>query len=211
MVNKVNLIDMNFKTMSVEEKRAALVAMDLMLKKLHSSNLMVTDFNVNNIYFEDGIYYFQKIRPITSIVAGNREEAILNNMIWMSIVALWAYNDNSTNILVSPSYVSNHFDRFSFWYPEEDRDYYRSILVDSYRNGKLVSSDIYFSDYVIKQNHSSNKSGTSLAYVKATEAGKAFASIDEAAFSNSFFMVTVVTTLSVLLVGLIFFFYYYFS
>lgn len=208
MVDKVNLLDMNFRNMSVEQKRAALVVMDLMLKRLHSNGLMVTDFNVNNISFQDGIYSFEKVMPITSITADNKETAILNNMIWMSVVALWAYSDNPSNSLISPSYVSEQFQNFSFWYPEEDRAYYKSILVDSYQSGKMVASDIYLSDYVVKQQRSSNKSGSSLAYIKATEAGKALSNMDEAAFGNRFFLITVATALVILLFGFICYFYF---
>lgn len=210
MANRVNLVDMGFKNMPLEQKRAALVVMDLMLKKLHSKGLMVTDFNVDNIYYENEIYFFEKTMPITSVVADNKEAAILNNMIWMSVLALWAYNDNPSNSLISPSYVSNQFQNFSHWYPEEDRSYYKSILVDSYQSGKIVVPDIYLSDYVVMQHQSSNKGGSSLAYIKATEAGKAFANMDEAAFGNRFFLVTVVASLVVCLIGLLLYFSGYF-
>lgn len=210
MKGRINLIDMNFKSLSMEQKRAALVTMDMMLKKLHNKGLMVTDFNANNIYFEDGIYFFEKTMPITSIVADNKDAAILNNLIWISILALWAYNDNPSNSLISPSYVSNHFQSFSFWYPEEDKSYYKSILVDSYQSGKLIGPNIYLSDYVVKQQSSSNKSSVSLAYIKATEAGRAFSNIDEAAFGHRFFLITVVASLFVCLIGLFLYFSGYF-
>lgn len=207
MGDRVSLMDMNFKNMPVEQKRAALVIMDLMLKKLHAKNMMVTDFNIHNIYFQDGIYFFSKTAPISSIVADNKEMAILNNMIWMSMVALWAYSDHSSNSLLAPLYVSNHFANFSFWYPEEDRAYYKSILVDSYQAGKVVGTDIYLSDHVIKQSkgHSSTNA-SSLAYVKATEAGRALASMDEAAFGHNFFLLTVAASLVVIMLGVLFYF-----
>lgn len=204
--NRISLVDMNFKNMSMEQKREALVVMDLMLKKLHSKGLMVTDFNVNHIYLEDGIYFFEKTMPITSISADNKESAILNNMIWMSVVALWVYNAGPMNNLISPSYASNQFQNFAFCYPEEDRSYYKSILVDSYQSGKIVAPDIYLSDYIIKQQQSSIKGSSSLAYIKATEAGKAFANTDEAAFGHRFFLMTVVASLAVGFIGLLFYF-----
>lgn len=210
MKDRVNLIDMNFKSLSIEQKRAALVVMDMMLKKLHDRGIMVTDFNANNIYFEDGIYFFEKTMPITSIVADNKDTAVLNNLIWMSILALWAYNDNPSNSLISPSYVSSQFQSFSFWYPEQDRPYYKSILVDSYQSGKFAIPNIYLSDYVVKQQSSSSKSGSSLAYIKATEAGKAFSNMDEAAFGHRFFLITVVASLLVGLIGLLLYFSGYF-
>lgn len=206
MGNKVNLFDMGFKNMSIEEKRAALVVMDVMLKKLHEKDLMVTDFNPNNIYFQDGIYSFEKVAPI-SMIADTKDEAILNNVIWMSVVALWGYNSNPSNTLMAPLFVSDKFDSFSFWYPEEDREYYRSILIDSYRSGKNAAPVTYFSDFVIQQHKNrSNGNNTNLAYIKATEVGRALTNKDEAAFGHNFFFVSMVTSLTVALIGIIFYF-----
>ena len=56
----------------------------------------------------------------------------------------------------------------------------------------------------------SNKGGSSLAYIKATEAGKAFSNMDEAAFGHRFFLVTVVASLLVGLIGLFLYFFDYF-
>lgn len=210
MENKVNLLNMNFNHMALEEKRAALVVMDVMLKKLHESGYMVTDFSPNKIYFQDGIYTFEKVAPISSIVAENKEDAVLNNVIWMSVVALWAYNSNSANNLMAPLFVSNNFDSFAYSYPEEDRNYYKSILVDSYRTGKLSAPVTYFSDYIIQQHKNrSTSNGSNLAYIKATEAGRALANNDEAAFGHNFFLVTIVASLTVILIGVILYFYSY--
>ncbi len=206
MKDKVNLLDMKFKSLSLEEKRAALVVMDVMLKKLHENGYMVTNFNPDHIYFQDGIYSFDKIVPISYIVADNREEAILNNVIWMSVLALWAYYNNTSDTLMNPKFVSQHFDSFSFCYPNADKAYYQSILVDSYHSNKLVAPFIYLSDYVIsehKKNSTSNAS--SLAYVKATEAGKAFSDKNEAAFGYNFFLVTVVASITIILIGIVFY------
>lgn len=204
----MSLLDMDFKYLSIEEKRTALVVMDVMLKKLHSKGLMVTDFNPNNIYFQDGIYSFEKVAPI-SMIADNKEEAILNNTIWMSVVALWGYNSSPSDSLMAPLFVSNNFDSLSYWYPDEDRLYYQSILVDSYRSGKLVTTVPYLSDHVIKQHKGrSTNSSSNLAYVKATEVGKALAN-DEAAFGNRFFFISMVTSLTVALFGLLLYFVNY--
>lgn len=206
MGDKVNLLDIGFKNMTLEEKRAALVVMDVMLKKLHEKDLMVTDFSPNNICFQDGIYSFEKVAPI-SMIADNKEEAILNNVIWMSVVALWAYNSNPSHSLMAPLFVSNNFDSFSYWYPEEDKNYYKSILVDSYRTGKIVVPVTYFSDYIIEQ-HKNRSTGnnTSLAYIKATEAGRAFANRDEAAFGHNFFFMTLAASVVVIMIGVILYF-----
>lgn len=207
MEDRVNLLDTGFKNLSIEEKRAALVVMDIVLKRLHSKGFMVTDFNPNNIYFKDGIYFFEKVAPISSIVADNKDEAILNNVIWMSVLALWAYNTNPSYNLINPLFVSNNFNSFSYWYPEEDRAYYQSILIDSYRSGKISTPTVYYSDYVVK-NHQNRAGGNSnsLAYIKATDIGKAFASKDEAAFGHNFFLVTLVASLTIILAGVVFYF-----
>ena len=70
---KVNLIDMNFKSLSVEDKRVAFVLMDFTLKKLHLKNLFVTDFDPRHIYFEDGLYYFEKVTSNPVYYANNKE------------------------------------------------------------------------------------------------------------------------------------------
>lgn len=199
---KVSLINTNLKSDTVSQKQVALVLMDMMLKRLHKNNYMVRNFDVNNIYFENGVYEFDenKIMPITSVVADNKEQAILHNLTWMSMVALWLYSDNPTTTLISPEFVRNNFDSFSFWYPQEDREYYRSVLVDG-----TIS---YYSDYVINKNKNQDGKGHSsnLAYMKATEAGKMFANTDEAAFGHTFFLMTVVASLMVILIGVIFYF-----
>ena len=207
MENRANLIDVGLKHLSNEEKKVALVIMDVMLKKLHENGYMVTDFSPNNIYYQDGIYSFDKVAPISSIVADNKDDAILNNVIWMSVLALWVYTANPSNNLVAPLFVSNNFDSFSFWYPEEDRNYYQSILIDSYRSGKLAAPTVYFSDYIIEQ-HKKQSTGNNnnLAYMKATEIGRALSNKDEAAFGHNFFFVTVVASLTVALIGIIFYF-----
>jgi hypothetical protein len=204
MSDKQDLLSLGLKNLPIEEKKAALVVMDIMLKKLHDNGYMVCDFSPNHIYFQDGIYYFEKILPISSVVADNREEAILNNVIWMSILALWVYSPTANDNLIQPSFVSNKFDSFSSCYPEGDRSYYKSILVDSYQSGKIKTSTPYFSDYIIKNhNNRSSKNTASLAYVKATEVGKLLANDEEAAFGHNFFFLTVVASITVLFIGLI--------
>ena len=57
---KVSLINTNLKSDTVSQKQVALVLMDIMLKQLHKNNYMVRNFDVNNIYFENGIYEFDE-------------------------------------------------------------------------------------------------------------------------------------------------------
>ena len=87
MGNKISLVDMNFKSLSLEEKRVAFVMMDMMLKKLHNRNYMVTDFRPNQIYFQDGIYYFEKVAPISGYYSDNKDNAVLRNILGLSNLA----------------------------------------------------------------------------------------------------------------------------
>lgn len=207
--NKINLIDLNFKNFSSEEKSAAFVIMDIMMKKLHDKNLMVTDFDPKNIYFQDGIYFFDKVSPISDYYVDNKEKAILRNIMGLSNLAFCSYlPDYNLNYgLLSYDVINQHFNEFISYFPEIDRDYYKSIFIDSYENKKLPSDTTYYSDYVVKQHqNSSNSNSSSLAYIKATEAGRAFANQDEAAFGHSFFFLTIVASIIVALVGFLIYF-----
>ena len=207
--NRINLLNLNFRSFSLEEKRAAFTIMDVMMKKLHDKNLMVTDFNPGNIYFQDGIYCFDKVSPISDYYVDNKEKAILRNIMGLSNLAFCSYlpDYNLKYGLLSYDVIHQHFNEFISYFPEADRDYYKTIFIDSYENKKLPSDTVYFSDYVIKQHqNSSNSNGNSLAYIKATEAGRAFANQDEAAFGHRFFFLTVVASIMVALVGFIIYF-----
>lgn len=214
MGNKVSLLDMNFKNLSLEEKRAAFVLMDIMLKRLHERNLMVTDFRPSQIYFQDGIYYFEQVDFISDYYSDNKENAILRNILGLSNLAFCSYlsDYNLEQGLLSYDVIYQNFNNFSSCFKEEDRNYYKSVFIDSYDSKKLPSDTIYYSDFVIKQHRNSNNNNvTSLAYVKATEAGKAFAKQDdsEAAFGHKFFFLTIVASFIVMLAGIIFYFFSY--
>lgn len=208
MGNKVSLLDMDFKNLSVDEKRAAFVMMDIMMKKLHERNFMVTDFRPSQIYFQDGIYSFEKVAPISSYYSDNKENAVLRNILGLSNLAFCSYlPDYHLELgLLSYGVINNNFDDFVSNFPEEDRDYYRTVFIDSYNSKKLPSDTVYFSEHVIKQHRNSAKgSVSSLAYVKATEAGRAFSKHDEEGFGHNFFFLTIVASLTVALVGVVLF------
>lgn len=204
----INLVDMNFKKLSASDKRVAFVLMDVMLKKLHEKNLMVTDFNPSKISFQDDYYIFQDVVPITNYYADNKEEAIRRNILGLSNLAFCSYlpDYQLSNGLLSYEVISNHYDDFASIFMEQDRKYYKSILVDSYKSNKLPSEYIYYSDYVkTLKNDSSMDKGANLAYVKATEAGKLLTDKEnkEAAFGNTFFFATATMSLFVLILGII--------
>lgn len=210
MNNKVNLIDMNFKQLSMADKRVAFTLMDAMLKKLHEKNMMVTDFSPNKICYQDGFYTFEDVEFITDYYANDRDVAIFSNILALCNLAFCSYlpdyqlNQGMLNFEV----ISNNFDNFVSYLPEEDRDYYRGVLVDSYKRGKIDGHTLYYSDHIIKlgQNHNGSNNN-SLAYVKATEAGKAFANKEnEAAFGHNLFFITVVLSLIIGMIGIILYF-----
>lgn len=213
MENKTRLVDMNFKSIPLEEKRAVFVLMDVMMKKLHEKNLMVTDFSPTNVYFQNGIYFFEKVSPISSINASNKEEALLKNLLGLSNLAFCSYlpDYRLESGLLSHSVISDNFNNFSSYLPEEDRSYYKAVLVDSYSSGKLPGNPVYYSDYLIKQyrEDTTKDKKSSLAFVKATEAGRALANQDEAAFGHNFFFLTVVASVTIMLFGVVFYFFSY--
>ena len=137
-----------------------------------------------------------------SITAGSETALALANLAFCSYLP--DYNLNYG--LLSYDVINQHFNEFISYFPEIDRDYYKSIFIDSYENKKLPSDIVYYSDYVIKQHQNSSNSNSSLAYIKATEAGRAFANQDEAAFGHSFFFLTIVASIIVVLVGFLIYF-----
>jgi len=206
MGNKISLLDMNFKSLSVEEKRAALVLLDTMMKKLHERNLMVVDFRPNQIYFQDGIFSFENVVPIGTYYSDNKDNAILRNVLGLSNLAFCSYlPDYRLELgLLSYEVIHDNFNIFVSYFPEEDREYYKDVFIDSYNNKKISGDTVYYSDYVIKQNKNSNNSSkNSFAYIKTTEAGRAFAKQDEQGFGHNFFLLTIVASLIVMLIGLV--------
>lgn len=202
---------MNFKNYTLEEKIAAFVLMDMTMKRLHKKNLMVTDFSPSQIYFQDGIYFFEKVSPISNYYIDSKEKAVLRNIMGLSNLAFCSYlpDYNLKFGLLSYDVINQNFNDFISYLPSEDHNYYKSVFIDSYNSKKLPADTIYYSDYVVKQHkNSSNSNTTSLAYVKATEAGKAFARQDdnEAAFGSKFFLLTVVASITVVLFGLLVYF-----
>ena len=211
MGNKVNLIDINFKNFTIEEKRAAFTVMDVVMKRLHQKNLMVADFSPSQIYFQDGIYFFEKVSPISDYYIDNKEKAVLRNIMGLSNLAFCSYlpDYNLKFGLLSYDVIHQNFNEFISYFPSQDHDYYKSVFIDSYKNKNLPSDTVYYSDYVIKQHkNSSNSNTTSLAYVKATEAGRAFARQDdkEAAFGSKFFFLTIVASITIVLGFLLIYF-----
>lgn len=209
MENKVSLLDINFKNLTLVQKRAVFLMLDMMMKRLHDNNLMITDFNPSQIYLQDGIYFFGKVSPISDYYSDNKENAILRNVLGLSNLAFCSYlpDYNLGQGLLSYNVVNQNFNNFASYFPEEDRAYYKTILVDSFASKKLPNDTVYYSDYIAKQQNSlGNGNSSNLALIRSTEAGRAFAQKDEAAFGHNFFFMAIVTSISIALIGLIAYF-----
>lgn len=214
MKDRISLVDMNFKGLSQQSKRDSFLLLDVVLKRLHEQGIMVTDFDPSTIYFQDGIYFFDKTSPISNYFS-DKNEAILRNMLAMADLAFCTYlpDYQLKQGLLSIDVISNHFDDFSSIFHNEDKDYYRSILVDSYSTKSLPNNNIYYADYRNNLNKGTSSMGNAnrVSYVKATDAGKAMADKNEAAFGHNFFFITVVASLSIMLIGLVTYFLTYFG
>ena len=209
MGSKVNLLELNLKSFSLEEKRQVFLMLDLMMKRLHETDRMVTDFNPKNIYYQEGIFLFDKVSPISAYYSDNKENAVLRNVLGLSNLAFCSYlpDYRLEQGLLSYDVVNQHFNNFVSYFPEEDRTYYKSILVDSYSTRKLPVDTVYYSDYIAKQQKTSGNSNLSnRVLVRSTEAGRAFAQENEAAFGHNFFFMAMVASVCIALVGVIAYF-----
>jgi len=207
MENKVSLLDINFKNLSLEEKREIFFMLDMMMKRLHERDLMVTDFSASQIYFQNGIYMYEKVSPISAYYSDNKEHAVLRNILGLSNLAFCSYlpDYRIQQGLLSYDVVHQQFDNFASYLPEDDRSYYKSVLVDSFSSKKLPADTVYYSDYVVKQQKTSGNSN-GLSYIKATDIGRAFSQKDEAAFGHNFFFMAMVTSVTIALIGIIAYF-----
>lgn len=212
MKGNVSLIDLDFKSFNMEEKRYFLMQLDLCMKRYHQHGFLITSFNPRDIYYENDILYFDKVAPFSPMNSNSREEGILNNIAGLSNLAFCSYlpDYDLKNGLLNLDVVSDGIDRFDGIFNEVDFKYYKSVF-DGYKNKKLPDIPYYY-DYVdtYERNNPSSGKSTSMAYVKATEAGKLYSSQfedgNESGFGNTFFFITMVMAMLILLSGAIFYF-----
>ena len=88
---RYNLNDIGFKSFDYDEKRYSLMLLDMKMKKLHEQNKMVTSFEPNDIYYDDGSFEFGKTTDISPVVANDKNSAILHNIIGLSNLAFCSY------------------------------------------------------------------------------------------------------------------------
>lgn len=203
----ITLDKLDFRSYSIDKKKEAFVSLDAMMKELHKRNMMVLSFSVKDIAFENGIYYFLKTAPIDSHYADNKDDAIYKNIMTLSNLALCMYlpdfilNDS----LLNHDTILQNFKDFKTYFPTGDANYYESILVDSY-NKRSLPEVKYYTDYLNKKSHDLNGNNNSMVMVKATEAGKAWAREDEAAFTNTFLLLLSVFSITIALIMAMIFF-----
>ena len=207
MGSKINLLDLNLQSFSVEEKRQVFLMLDLMMKRLHESDMMVTNFKPSNIYYQEGIFIFDSVDPISARNSDSKEDAILGNVLALSNLAFCSYLPDYSlkQGLLNDEVIHQHFNNFALHLPEQDRNYYKSILVDSFETKKLPAGVVYYSDHMAKQQSvMGNRNG--FAYVKSTEIGRVFAQDNEAAFGHNFFFMAIAASVCVTLIGIVAYF-----
>ena len=206
MERMYNLVDIKFNKFSIDEKRYFFMILDIMMKRLHERNFIVTSFNPKDIYYENGEFIFSKVAPISSLNSNSKEEAILNNIIGLSTLAFCCYlpSYNLENGLLNNNTISGKYNNFKGMFNQVDSEYYQTVLVDSFNQNRLPEIP-YFYDYVkSKENNMGNNRSNSL--VKATEYGKLMTEKEEVAgFGTRFFLICLVSSFSVLLVGFMLF------
>ena len=204
----LNLIDIGFNDYTVEDKREAFMILDIAMKKLHEEGKMVTSFDPKNIYFQDGIYFYKYTADISPVLVDSKDAAVLHNVIGLSNLAFCTYlpNYDLKNGLMNPSVIRSNYRQYESVFSPEDKEYYRSVLVDSFENGNLPKIPYYY-DYIannLKDSDLSDRSNSSIrSYVKATEAGKMMTEQNaESAFSTTFYLVCMVSAALIAFVGL---------
>lgn len=193
-IEKHSLLDINFKNFSMDEKRVSFMRMDLMMKSLHEKGLMIINFDPKNIYYQDGIYFFDKIIPIKDSYI-DKEKAIRSNIEDLADLAFATYlpEYSLSNGLLNKDVISEKFYKFTSIFNAKDISYYRGVLVDS-KVLNTIPEPMYYSDYLLKQNEYKEQIESdrvnSRRKVLATEAGMGYLKDDnKAAFSTMFFFI----------------------
>lgn len=202
----MTLDKLDFRSYSLDKKKEAFISLDAMMKELHKRNMMVLSFSMSDIAYENGIYYFTKTASIDSYYADSKEDAIYKNVMTLANLALCMYLPNFIlkDTLLNHDTIVQNFNNFKAYFPTGDANYYESILVDSYTKHSLPENK-YYTDYLNKKSNDLTGNNNSMVMVKATEAGKAWAREDEAAFTNTFLLLLSVFSITVtLIIGIVF-------
>ena len=208
MQREVNLLELGFQDFSADDKRKTFMILDMVMKKYHEKGYMITSFNPSDIYYQNEIFSFSKYDHISPVNANDKNDAVLNNIIGLSDLAFCSYlpSYDLSKGLLNVGAVSDDYDKFENIFTPFDREYYRSVLVDSVKTKQLPDTPYYY-EYVsakIKDVNPSDRSNSNVStYVKATEVGKLMTDKNnEAAFSNTFYLVCMVTSMLIAFIGL---------
>lgn len=200
----INLVDLGFKSFTIEEKREVFMILDIIMKRYHERNYMITSFDPKDISYMNGEFNFDKIARISPINTTDKSDAIVDNIVGLSNLAFCSYlpSYDLKNGLLNIDVVSEQFDSFSTIFNSIDRSYYRNVLVNSYKN-KQLPDDVYYYDYVNKTEKNNSAKGASTSLVKATAVGRLYADQDnQAAFGHIFFFLSMVASITIALIGL---------
>lgn len=143
--NKLNLLEIGYQNLSLSRKRELFFLVSLTLQSLNKRGYMPLRITLDSIYIEDGYCFFEKIAPITDKLAESYSGAVFKSVYMLTdlFFCLYLPGYNFEAGLLSPEVLSQEFDQQSSYLPEDDRAYFRTILVDSYKNRKLPSRPYY--------------------------------------------------------------------
>ena len=149
MQKEVSLLDLNFQSFSVEEKRKIFMILDMVMKKYHANGYMITSFDPKDIYYQDEIFSFSKYSSISPLNTDDKNDAILNNIVGLSNLAFCSYlpQYDFTKGLLNIDALKENYSKFEDNFVPFDREYYRSVLIDS-TSKKQLPETVYYYDYI---------------------------------------------------------------
>ena len=207
MERSYNLIDIDFAKLSKDEKRQSFIIMDLALKEIHKKNYKVDSFAPSDIYYQDGFYFYDEVTPINTNI-DKKEDAVLDDIIGLSNLAFCSYlpSYDLNNGLLNGKVVSEQFDKFISIFDQDDKEYYKAVLVDAYKNHKLPENP-YYSDYIMEKEKNGTSKSDNKNLAKSTLAGRLYADDNaQAGFGRIFFLSCMVTSMIIAFIGLALYF-----
>ena len=132
-MEKLNIVDYNISSRSVEEKRQFLFNLDYQLKYIHNNDGYVRYIDSSNIYVDtnNNFPYFDDIYSISKGGFENPNEIKKVNLLWLADLAICLYlpDYKIENGLMSLEVLIDNFDRIKGYIPESDVSYYYDILL----------------------------------------------------------------------------------
>ena len=208
MEREIDLVSLGFQDYSVEDKRKIFMILDIAMKKYHENGYMIKSFMPKDIYYQNGIFGFSEYEHISPINSNDKDEAIYNNIVGLSNLAFCSYlpNYDFSAGLMNIDVLVENYKAYENVFDPIDKEYYRTVLIDSHINKQLPEPKYYY-DYVSKKMQgvdlSDRSNGSVRSYVKATEAGRAMADNNkESAFSTTFYLTCMVSAMIIAFIGI---------